>query len=384
MNRERTVLIRCDASERIGLGHVARCAALAHALRDCGARPIFVVCDEPLATDRLRRERFETHRFPAAAPAPHAPLPDWDVTRTLELARSSGAETVVVDHYGAREGWLRRAAAAGVHLGVIDDDGCDRDLSCADFVLAPGTPAAGSRGDGTSATADRRRATPDESRAGDAGRAGQLCMYGPRYALVHPAFRQARVARERVTGHDSDAPLRVLVTLGGGDTERAALVVEALENVSRPIELRCAAAQRPEHAGPLAAAVSAGRCRAELVAPCVDLSPHAAWADLAVCGAGATCLELCCAGVPLVAIALAANQHGNLRTLRSTGAAMCLGEWNDSTPREISAFVRTLVRQHELRRELSRRATRLIDGLGGERAARAILLQAEKLEGTVA
>lgn len=363
MTHERTILIRCDASAQIGQGHVARCAALAHALRDCGARPVFVACDEPLARERLGREGFELLLLPAPAPEPRAALPAWDATRTLELARSSGAETVIVDHYGARDAWLRRAASAGMQLGVIDDEG-DRDLSAADFILNPGAS------DDAASSAPRRN--------------GQLLLFGPRYALVHPAFPRARAAAERIEAPGPGHPLKVLVTVGGGGVERAAAVIEALGSVGRPIEIRCTAAQPPAPESPLAALAAASRHRCELVAPCTDLAPHATWAEIAVCGAGATCFELCCVGVPLIAVALAGNQQGNLRALRRAGAAMCLGDWNGCTAREIAAFVRTLAQQHELRRELSLRARRLVDGLGGERAARAILQQARRLEGAPA
>ena len=76
------VAIRADASRAIGWGHVKRCLALAHALREAGASPILVSRPSDVAVDALCAtagvplDSLADSLVAALAPLPeHYPMP---------------------------------------------------------------------------------------------------------------------------------------------------------------------------------------------------------------------------------------------------------------------------------------------------------------------
>ena len=57
-----------------------------------------------------------------------------------------------------------------------------------------------------------------------------------------------------------------------------------------------------------------------------------AWADLAISGAGSTCWELACMGLPAVTLVLAENQRAIAEQLNAAGLVLNLGGTKMSAP----------------------------------------------------
>ena len=108
-----TVLIRCDASPEIGTGHVMRCLALAGRLQALGATPVFAARRMfPNLADRIAEAGYRLAMLPdadsdnlerrEAVPHAHWLAASWrdDVAATIALAQETGAEWIVIDHYG--------------------------------------------------------------------------------------------------------------------------------------------------------------------------------------------------------------------------------------------------------------------------------------------
>lgn len=323
------ILFRCDGSFSIGMGHVVRCSVLAQALKSRGCDVRFAMRElSGRADDFIRSAGFPIEAIAGPASEENVTLTETDRARTADAARRSQARCLVVDHYGASSGYLRNMKDQGINIAVIDDL-ADRELTAADWLLNQNLGAAG--------LAYRTR--PDCVR-----------VLGPSYALLRPEFGVVRGRLVRKFGLDDR---RVLLTFGGGETAQLCTeVTEALKDVPRRLDVRCALG------GEDAASM------AELMA----------WADLSINGGGSTCWELCCLGAPMVILTLAPDQELNASALERAGCAASLGEWRvDTSARRLAGCVEELLADPERRETMSRASRALVDGAGAGRAADSLL-----------
>ena len=126
---KQTLLIRADASTRIGTGHVMRCLALAQAWEDSGRRAAFAMgMDAPALEDRLRSDGMEVVHLSAE------PGSLEDAEMTADIAQKMGAGWAVVDGYHFGSDYQRIIKESGLRLLFIDDNG-HADHYYADIVL---------------------------------------------------------------------------------------------------------------------------------------------------------------------------------------------------------------------------------------------------------
>jgi spore coat polysaccharide biosynthesis predicted glycosyltransferase SpsG len=103
-------------------------------------------------------------------------------------------------------------------------------------------------------------------------------------------------------------------------------------------------------------------------------------ADIAICGAGTTCLEFACLGVPTVALILADNQRAVAKAMSDADAVTILD--GSAASRDIAKTVIAVAADPSARRHMSRAGQALVDGRGAARvASEAVRLHAvRKLE----
>lgn len=360
-----TLIIRCDGSPTIGMGHVMRCIALATALRARGCRVVFVLRELGGAAEhKVGASDFE-HRIAPTAPAthnaPYGQLSGEDVHFTLSTARDEHADCIVVDHYGAGADYLDAVRAAGFTLGVIDDI-ADRDLSAADWLLNQNL--------GADSLAYRTSS-------------GCALHLGPSFALLRPAYGNARVGLTRSFATTDD---RVLMTLGGGDSAVLTMaVLRALIVLPGRLTIRCIVTDRrieTERDSTTEAIVTGsefsriGQQLKHDVIPYryqTDLASHMAWADVSINAGGSTCWELCCVGVPMIVCGLSDDQSRNVVALEQAGVAVSVGSWNGDTPRAIADRLAMLLNDPTRRATMSSTGKSLVDGRGAGRAAESLL-----------
>ena len=117
-----TILIRADASETTGTGHVLRCLSLADALQRKGCDILFVMCESVPAIEKRIREagcaiQRITEEIGSAEDAKHAG----------EIAAESGAQWVVVDGYSFGSAYIGALKKQKFSVLMIDDYGqCDQ------------------------------------------------------------------------------------------------------------------------------------------------------------------------------------------------------------------------------------------------------------------
>ena len=78
--REKSMVIRTDASTQIDTGHLMHCLALAQAWEDAGGQVVFITaCQSEALLQRLREEGFDIHLLTHSYPDPG----DWDFTEDI-------------------------------------------------------------------------------------------------------------------------------------------------------------------------------------------------------------------------------------------------------------------------------------------------------------
>jgi spore coat polysaccharide biosynthesis predicted glycosyltransferase SpsG len=321
-----------EGGSAVGLGHVARCAALARAVAGSGARVSFVVPDDPRVLALLRRDWADV-----------VPVP-WttDPTALLDALRRRDAEVVVVDSYAAGPELLRALRTVAGQVVAVDDE-ADRELPV-DVVV----------NGGVSAERLPYRRTPDT-----------VYLLGPSYALLDSSFAEspARSWGTRVQ--------RILVCLGGGRHGATLLeVLAGLDQVASDWTVEVAAGSFSHDWPELDAAARRARYRVSLHRDRFGLRDLMLAADIAVSGGGVTLCELAATATPTVALQTADNQAGNVDGFERAGAALVVRAGGTASlgDRVATALTR-LAGDHALRASMGARARGLVDGRGALRVA---------------
>lgn len=341
-----TAVFRFDASPAIGAGHAVRSGALACALVQAGWRTICATRTETIETVPGVLDQFDdVIRLDAC-----------DVAEIDSITARIGGrcDAVVVDHYGRDQDFHRACRRLASCVAVIEDrPGAVHDC---EILVDPsaGTDAAGST-------------------------IGNL-LAGPRYALLRPAFREARTRSGRRRDHGS-----VLLLCGYVDernvTER---LFESLDGVPgvRSIDVIIGAANA--HRARVRRRLHRTALPAHLHVDPSSMTELMSRASIAVTAAGSTCWELACLGVPMVTVVTAANQFAVDRTLREAGASVGIGALDDGLGTRLRETVAALLADDGGRCRMTSRGRTLVDGRGAMRVAQAIHKRALPPERSVA
>jgi len=336
-SRGRRLLIRADATEDMGTGHLMRCLALAQAWQDRGGTAAFITaCESEQLRARLVREGF----LVIPIERPHPDPADWQITSgTLE--EHPGA-WVVLDGYHFDSPYQRQIKDSGHPLLAIDDMAHLRQYF-ADVILNQNLHAS-----------DLRYVCPSHTRV----------FLGVQYAVLRREFLEWRTWKRKMPR----VARRLLVTIGGGDPDNVTLkVMHALNEVSAALEAVVVVGPANPHYDALESAVRDSRQAISLVLNSSDMPKLMAWADIAVSAAGSTCWELAFMGLPALLLSVAENQQRTARALAAERAAIVLGTDSALTVREIVCQLEMLVNSPRERMVLCRHARRL--GVGAKAAS---------------
>ena len=346
------IAFRVDAGVDIGLGHLSRCVTLANALRDRGARILFLTSRETANWASL----IDGHGFEMCAlnvegestepsPLAHAKWLAWGQGRDADASRRqlpAKAAWLVVDHYALDKTWEAAMRSVADRLMVIDDL-ADRVHDC-DVLL------------------DQNIKSPTSYE----GLVVEDCttLIGPGYALLRPDF----FARRRAQGSGSAGCINVF--MGGTDSEGATVRIldELLQEGSRWDKLDVILGAKCPHLHSVRDRI-ASRSDAELHVDSNRVAELFASADIAIGAGGVAALERCCVGLPTLGISVAANQTAGLGALHEQGAVEFLGSLHDITTGRIAASLRDLMAAPERLWRMSVRSQEIVDGRGTRRVA---------------
>lgn len=347
------LVIRAEASNAIGTGHVMRMIALAQAWMDHHGRQsrvTFAVCAVPEALrKRIQDEGMEVwnlHAEPGGA---------GDAAELLARfsGESRGPSWIAADGYFFSIEFQRTLRASGQRLLIMDDNGEIGRYDC-NLILNQNIMAG--------------------ERMYPACNADVGLLLGTRYCLLRREFRTA-------AGHLHhkvvDQVRNVIITLGGSDTsEMVKEIIRALSAEQEKMHIRCIMGSLTAEMPELQSVTEGSRHDVEILHNVRDMTIHMKWADLSINAAGSTTWELCSMSVPMILLVLADNQREIAVMLDRMGCAKNAGDWNvQLTPNRVATILHDLVRDTGERSRMVAKARELVDGQGANRVVEAMLLR---------
>src|ERR1035437_492179 len=271
------LLIRADASARMGTGHVMRCLALAQGWqRHAGKVLVLQAETTPALEQLLAREGVVLARLEAR------PGTVADAEHTIAFARKHSAAWVVADGYHFDANYQRAIKAAGLRLLLFDDYG-HADFYSADLVLNQNLGA-------DPALYQRREAHT-------------RLLLGTRYVLLREEFLDMQDWKREIPAVGN----KVLVTMGGSDPDNVTgKVIQALKQFSE-IETKVVIGGSNPHVQSLQSSIIHHPSSIQLVVDANNMPELMAWADVAIAAGGSTSWELAFMGLPSLVCTLADN-----------------------------------------------------------------------------
>lgn len=316
------VVIRADASQTIGIGHVMRCLTLAERLRLEGAAVSFICRDFPgNLSEYVRGKGFEVHllsRAEAGEPEISGSEKVWLGTSWIDDARETArilrgyptsVDWLIVDHYGIDHRWEAHLRHWTRKIMVIDDL-ANREHDC-DLLL------------------DQNYYHNLKNRYEDLVPKGCMRFLGPQYLLLREEFYQARKEMRLRTGEVSN----ILVFYGGADatneTEKCLLALS--DFVSSDLEINVVTGRSNPNRERIEDLCSAlpnvhYHCQVTNMAELMNK------ANLAFGAGGATTWERCFLGLPSIVTVTAENQRETTEAVADLGAIWNLGWYEKVTP----------------------------------------------------
>jgi UDP-2,4-diacetamido-2,4,6-trideoxy-beta-L-altropyranose hydrolase len=296
MRKRGNLVIRADAGEFLGTGHVMRMIALAQAWKDGGGQVLFACATcPPGVLSRLEKEGFDVCMKSVELGNSE------DLNWTQEVSLSASAEWVVLDGYHFGEFFQRELRKRGLRVMVLDDCGhCD--TWHAQAVLNGNLHA------------DR------SAYAGSINDSGVTFLHGPKFALLRREFQSTPVRMDL----EEDSRPRILVTFGGVDPSGAALrIVKALAPVVSVMSLRVRVliGQANSRASELTEFAASHSHWIEAKSAVSDMPAEYAWADRIISAGGSSCLEWLRYRKAGWVVSIAENQHPIVAAISSQNLA---------------------------------------------------------------
>lgn len=342
------LIIRSDASETIGAGHVMRCLALAKAwvaqggaLDEPQYQVMFVSAE---ITEGLKQQiAKEGHCFHVINAA-RGSREDADSTR--DLASGWGADVVVLDGYCFKLTYQSALRSEPFALVLYDDQSKEEAFDCDVLV-----------NQNVSALAEYYIPRAPNS----------TLLMGAEYASLRPEFLELRKHPRKYSKAG-----KVLVSLGLSDTtETLKHVLMGLDRVSDDqlqIDVLVGAGNLSE-----LESFSAGmRHQIKFIATVTNFAERLFKSDMAVLAAGGTMSEAACIATPVIIVCIADNQEPAYREFVRRGAALDGGMAEDITPESFLAVATRILGSAELRTDCAARARAMVDGRGALRMVDAL------------
>jgi spore coat polysaccharide biosynthesis predicted glycosyltransferase SpsG len=331
-----SILLRCNGSEVLGLGHIMRSLALADTLRMRGDRVSFAIREGPLGVSLVEARGYPVIRMSE----------DPGTNDLMAVVRRASADAIMIDVRDETTPEEIRALRAADVVTAIVDDLSDRRLA-ADLVFLPPIPQVRSLHWN--------------------GFTGQLHC-GWEWVIVHPRF--IGVPWRGSAPHE---PPRVLVTGGGSDPAGITLrFLDAIAQMREEFRVVVVAGAGYRHHAELRARVEKLSRPVEVLNAVKDMAALMADCDLVWASFGTTAYEAAAVGLPQLFLCLSDDHAMSATAFVDEGLAVSLGVHDRPTTDAIASAASALLSDAPRRGAMATRARALVDGRGGQRIAQSI------------
>jgi len=351
------VLIRADASETIGHGHIMRCLTLAAALAKAGAECRFICRELPgHAQALISRYDFPVNLIPGSELSSAEAIAE-DAKLTLQFAGLWQPHWVIVDHYELNAEWQSALKSTGCRLLALDDWPHRQHQS--DLLL------------------DQNLAADAEAYSTWTDSTCRI-LTGAHFSLLRPEFMRKKVNRI----YSENNQLKILINLGGADLSGySADILEQLMPLAQRLNLQLVVLvnQRSVSYTQIAEKITTGYYpfTVQLQSYCQDMCSLYDSVDLAIGAGGISTWERASRGLPAALVVIADNQQATAQAAVSAGMAVNIGDFTRSAKLDLPALADVLKNPQQLQ-QMSQCAAALFDGCGAERIVREMLLKSRQ------
>ena len=351
---DENIIIRADASTRIGSGHVMRCLTLAEELRKGGAKVSFISRIHTGNLNELILEKgFQCFELPceeavlASEGKPDGSRSEYaswlgvsqrrDAEETIEALGEVRADCLIVDHYGLDEEWEKMLRSHVRKIMVIDDL-ADRRHDC-DLLL------------------DQNFFVDGEKRYDELVPQSCTKLLGPKYALLREEFRETRMNLRERTGEVK----RVLVFFGGSDPDN--ITGLAIEVLSDPELLHLQldiviGGQNPNREA--VEKLVQDRPGITLHIQTSNMAELMSKTDLAIGAGGSATWERLYLGLPSIVIPIAKNQIPSTKDLWDLGVIISLDKYEEISANCLKEKITLLLANPDKLLEMSKNGFKII------------------------
>jgi UDP-2,4-diacetamido-2,4,6-trideoxy-beta-L-altropyranose hydrolase len=333
LKQNNAILFRVDASEQIGSGHVMRCLTLADEIRGSCNRIIFCCRDLPGNMIGIINNRgYQVIRLT---------LDDCfkDEIKKILAKEQITTDWLIVDHYDLAKDWEEDLRPLVKGIMVIDDLG-DREHDC-DLLLDQNYYR--------NSEIRYRGLVPNNCRQ----------LLGPKYALLRPEFKTARLPLRVKDGSIN----RLLIFYGGSDpTNETAKALEAVKLLNRPditVDVVVGAANPNRES---IKEICFDMANTKFYCQVNNMAELMAQGDLAIGAGGTANWERCYLGLPALVTIIAENQRETVEALAEAGVVWNLGWHEEVSVDKLVDSLKALLNNSDRIREMAQRGWALFEG----------------------
>ena len=351
------IAIRANGSKEIGFGHLARCLSLAEELQIQGASIVLLTNHRSqFLNERLNNSGFKSYYLSdymhEAELIDASNMEMHDAELTQKILTDIKPDSLILDSYDLGISWEKIIRPNVKDLMVIDD-------------LA-------SRPHYCSILLDQNIIENYECRYFGLVPTDCNLLLGPNYSLLSKNYKSIR--SRKINGLWESIQEKNILVFFTGSAEGGKATLMALKG----IEKFCMSERVTVVLG--ASSVNEAEIRSlctsrgwTVYVETQNMHELLLNAKFAVGGAGVSCLERCCVGVPSIVVSLSEVQVSICRELEKIGAAMYLGSAEILTPDDYVKALKFMY-QTDLK-NMSINALKICDGTGAERVAKFLMHQ---------